>query len=111
MVDGLGRIFVSNAADGNFIGQGSLTVFSPAGTLISTANASRGYLAGGTIANEPFAPTGMGIDPSGNVWITGVNTSGAANAYGYVTELIGIAAPVVTPTSVASSTNRYGSRP
>ena len=77
MVDGLGRIFVSNAADANFVGQGSLTVFSPTGTLISTANASRGYLAGGTINNEPFAPAGMGIDPSGNVWITGVNTSGA----------------------------------
>ena len=50
----------------------------------------------------------MKIDPSGNLWITGGNRLGRPQA---VTELIGIAAPVVTPLSVASSTGKLGTRP
>jgi hypothetical protein len=109
VIDGLGRAFVSNDTTPDESTPGSLTVFSPTGALISTANSMTGYLANNTIAYEPYAPTGLGIDASGNVWISGINN--APNGYGFVTELIGIAAPVVTPTSVASSTNKYGVRP
>jgi hypothetical protein len=109
MIDGLGRAFVSNSTTADFSGPGSLTVFSPTGTLLSKANANQGYLANNTINNEVFGPTGLAIDASGNVWITGINNS--ATAYGYVTELIGIAAPIMTPTTVESSTNTYGVRP
>jgi hypothetical protein len=110
MVDGLGRTFVSNGTASDFSTPGSLTVFSSTGTLLSTANGSVGYLAGNTIPGEPFAPTGLAIDQSGNVWISGVNNVTSV-PYQYVTELIGIAAPVVTPNTVASSTNKYGQRP
>ncbi|MEO7028266.1 MAG: hypothetical protein ABI147_02555 [Acidobacteriaceae bacterium] len=111
MIDGLGRAFVSNSTSANTSTPGSLTVFSPTGTLLSTANGSMGYLANNTINNAPFLPTGMGIDPSGNVWITGINTSASPNAIGFVTEIIGVAAPILTPTTVQSSTNKYGVRP
>ena len=110
MVDGLGRTFVSNGTNASYTTPGSLTVFSSAGTLLSTANASVGYLAGNTIPGEPFVPTGLAIDPSGNVWISGVNNL-ATVPYQFVTELIGIAAPVLTQVTVQSSTNKYGQRP
>ncbi len=110
LIDGLGRAFVSNATNGSFSAPGSLTVFSSTGTLLSTANGGEGYLAGNTIPSEPFTPTGLGIDLSGNVWISGVNLL-ASPSYQFVTEIVGIAAPVVTPTTVASSTNKYGQRP
>jgi hypothetical protein len=106
MIDGLGRAFVSNY-NGNGLG-GSLTVFSNSGVLISTANSSLGYLANNTIIDEPWGPDGLVIDGSGDVWITGYNDLAAT---GFITEIIGVAAPVTTPTSVASSSNKYGVRP
>ncbi len=106
MIDGLGRAFVSNYT-GNGLG-GSLTVFSNTGALISTANSSLGYLANNAISDEPWGPDGLVIDGSGDVWITGYNDLAD---YGFVTEIIGVAAPVATPTSVASSSNKYGVRP
>jgi hypothetical protein len=109
MMDGVGRAFVSNATSVDFSTPGSLTIFSPTGTLLSTANSSQGYFANNTINSEVFAPTGLAIDLSGNVWITGINNLG--NGYGFVTEVIGIAAPITTPTTVESSTNTYGVRP
>lgn len=110
MVDGLGRLFVTNGTATDFSTPGTLTVFGSDGTLLSTANANQGYLAGNTIPGEPFAPTGLGIDPSGNVWISGVAADPNA-PYQFVTEIIGIAAPITTPTTVQSSTNKYGVRP
>jgi hypothetical protein len=56
-----------------------------------------------------MGPEGIAIDGSGDVWITGYND--LASAYGFVTEIIGVAAPVTTPNSVASSANMYGVRP
>ncbi len=46
----------------------------------------------------------LAIDPSGNVWIT--NYLGSA-----VVELVGAAAPVVTPLSVAAGNNQLGTKP
>ena len=119
-IDGLGRAWVSNvalAADYSVLatpGYGSVTAFSPDGTLISNvstpisdAPSFLGYTAAGTITQIPVV-LGMKIDPSGNLWIAGGNQLGKLQA---VTELIGIAAPVVTPLSVASSTGRLGTRP
>ena len=119
-IDGLGRAWVSNVAlDASFNvldlpGYGSVTVFSPTGTLISNvstpitgAPSFLGYTAAGTITQLPLVLS-MKIDPSGNLWIAGGNRLGKLQA---VTELIGIAAPVVTPLSVASSTGKLGTRP
>ena len=46
----------------------------------------------------------LAIDPSGNVWITDYSGGG-------VTEIVGAAAPVVTPLSVAAGTNQLGQKP
>ncbi|MGA8938936.1 MAG: hypothetical protein WB439_07210 [Acidobacteriaceae bacterium] len=46
----------------------------------------------------------LAIDPSGNLWIT--NYTGNS-----VVEMIGVAAPVVTPLSVAAGTNSLGAKP
>jgi len=46
----------------------------------------------------------LAIDPSGNVWITNYTGGG-------VTEIVGAAAPVVTPLSVAAGTNALGQKP
>jgi hypothetical protein len=44
------------------------------------------------------------IDGSGNVWVNNRNN-------GTLTELLGLAAPVVTPIAVASQYNALGVRP
>ena len=121
-IDGLGRAWVSNvalAADGSVLaapGYGSVTAFSPNGTLISdvstptSAEPFLGYTAGGTITQLPLG-LAMKIDPSGNLWIAGGIPGTPAGRTQAVTELIGIAAPVVTPLSRASSTQQLGKRP
>ena len=119
-VDGLNRAWVSNlASDGNGNAlnlPGSVTAFSTngtTGTLISTSTTTTsagtllGYTAAGAISQQPNGPQSIKVDPSGNLWITGYNATGSQ----VITELIGIAAPVVTPLSVASSTGKLGTRP
>jgi hypothetical protein len=50
-------------------------------------------------------PTAIGLDASGNVWVlSGTNPS-------TVTEFVGVAAPVVTPTSVALQRKKLGKAP
>ncbi len=120
IIDGLGRAWVSNAptdATGNLLASyppGSVTAFSPTGTLISTSTTDTtsaggglfyGYTAVGTIPQSPTIS--IKIDPSGNLWISG----NSPTAGEFVTELIGIAAPVVTPLSVAVSNNKLGTLP
>jgi hypothetical protein len=53
-------------------------------------------------------PGGVAVDGSGNLWLSG---GGAGGVPGYVTEVIGIAAPVVTPKSVALTNNTIATRP
>jgi hypothetical protein len=50
------------------------------------------------------------VDGSGNLWFTGTNNSYTA-VPNYVTEVIGIAAPVVTPKATAVTNNTIGTRP
>ena len=120
IVDGLNRIWVSNCALGN-TGHvcipgvpGSVSVFDNTGNLISSSSTTSqgtlllGYTAVGTIPRQPNTPQGIKIDASGNVWVTGFNGNAVAPV---VTELVGIAAPVVTPISEAVRLHTLGTRP
>jgi len=54
-------------------------------------------------------PLNLAIDPSGNIWITNYNNGGTSS----VTEIIGTAAPVVTPLSAAAAAtpSKLGAKP
>ena len=54
-------------------------------------------------------PFRLAIDRSGSVWVAnlGTTTTGAST----VTELVGVAAPVVTPMSLAIQNNALNQRP
>jgi hypothetical protein len=88
-IDGSGQIWTAN-------GSGSLSVFSNAGTALSPA--------AGLAPNSLSTPTGIAIDNAGSVWIgnSGNNT---------VTEVIGAAVPVATPTQSAVQNITLGTKP
>jgi hypothetical protein len=88
-IDGNGSVWVAN-------GNGSLSHFSNGGTVISPSN--------GFVDSSLSTPTGIVLDGAGNVWI-----SNGGNAS--ITEFIGGAAPVITPTVSASSSNSLGVKP
>lgn len=103
-VDGLGNIFA-----GGYLGDtsmGGLVEFSNSGVLLSPDN---GFAGSNVIPVVPEVAEGIHIDGSGNVWIAGSNNGTALPSY--VAEVIGIAAPVVTPRSVAVANNTLGTRP
>ena len=81
-------------------------------TLVLTSPAA-GYTANNTIVPSGDVPEGIAVDGSGNLWITGyvLDYNGNAQPNAYVTELIGIAGPVVTPIAVAAATGALGSQP
>ena len=108
-VDGDGNVFVSN------YGPGGLTEFSNNGTLLS---GPYGYTGGGILYNNTISygmsyGFGMQVDSSGDLWT--VEISGQINGFLFsdnsVYEFIGIAAPAVTPLSVALKNNTLGTRP
>ena len=133
-LDGLGNVFVAtlvpkgtasyNAGTTN---PASLIEFTSTGTLVSPAagyfpstgqsNTGNTGLIG--LTSQVIAPGGVAIDASGNVWLSGndgqsVPSSGNVNngnLPAYVTEIIGIAAPVVTPKSVALNQGKITTRP
>ena len=90
-IDGSGNAWLTNFENGS----NSVTEFANDGTAIS---GSSGYTAAGALT-KPFT---LAIDGSGNVWV------GTSNG---VTELIGAATPVVTPTSAGVKNNTLGTRP
>jgi len=106
-VDGLGNVFSGTYLYPFFVNSmGGLIEFSNAGALLSPGN---GYAGSNVIPVLPEVPGGIAIDGSGNVWIAGTNNS--TSLPNYVAEVIGIAAPVTTPLSVAVKNNTLGTRP
>jgi len=89
-VDGANNVWVAEVAGT------SVVEYAPSGSLISS---SLGY-GTGSIRN----PAGVAVDGSGNVWIANANE-------GVITELVGAAAPVVTPLSAGVRNNALGTRP
>ena len=97
-IDGLGNVWIGNYADNATIEVNN------SGTLLSPAD---GYTGG--VQNYPILPA---IDGSGNVWLPGPGSTPDGTT---IVELIGAAAPVVTPISPVypgtASTNGLGVRP
>ena len=56
-------------------------------------------------------PLNVAIDPSGNIWITNYTGGTVTNSTGSVVEIIGTAAPVVTPLSAAAGGSLLGQKP
>jgi hypothetical protein len=115
-IDGLGNAFVSA-----YISQTvpeTIVEFSSTGTLLSptlgyapTTGAvnSKGTALVGLTDIITTDPGGVAIDASGNLWLSGTNGGTALPTY--VTEVIGLAAPVVTPKSLAITNNTIATRP
>lgn len=95
-VDGAGQVWVANTGTSNVM------ELSSSGSAISP---DLGYTGGNL--NDPY---GIAIDASGNVWTANLFTSTGVGT-GSVTQLIGAAAPVVTPLSVGVRDNTLGARP
>jgi len=91
-VDGLGNVWVANNAGK------SVTELNNSGAAFSPTT---GFLGGAM--NSPFS---LAIDGSGNVWVS--NNASGSNS---VTEIVGAAAPVVTPLALAVKNSTLGKRP
>jgi hypothetical protein len=96
-VDGLGNVWVANtgptAKPGN-----SVTELNNSGAAFSP---STGFIGGAM--SSPFS---LAMDGSGNVWVS--NNNLGSNS---VTEIVGAAAPVVTPLALAVKNSTLGKRP
>lgn len=92
-VDGAGQIWVANTGVNV---KSNVVELSSSGNVISPDS---GYQ-GGNIQH----PDGIAVDGSGNVWVLNQLNS-------TVTQLIGAAAPVITPLSVGERDNTLGTKP
>jgi len=111
-VDGAGYIWVANSAattlnSSTYVSMSKLTNTGAPISLDATS-AQPGGFAKATTATSP-APRGIAIDPSGNVWMTGCSTpANCSGGTSFVLELVGAAAPVVTPLAAAQGSNSLG---
>jgi len=92
-VDGAGYIWIANTNN-------SITLLDAAGNALSPTT---GFTGGGM-----STPASISIDAAGNVWVA--NSTGSGNN-GSLTEILGGADPVVTPTSTAVKTSTLGVKP
>ena len=105
-IDGLGNVWVANRASSTTggvseftptttaTGVTSIVAKSPAGTAVFGFGSTYAY----------SGPLGVAIDGSGNVW---VETGGGS----YLNEIVGAAAPVVTPNALSIKNGKIGLRP
>ncbi len=94
-VDGLGNVWLANS------GSNSVSEFLSTGRAQSGAS---GY--GSSVLLNPFR---VALDRSGNLWVANLGTPVAGS--GLITQIVGAAAPVVTPLSVAIQSNALNQRP
>jgi hypothetical protein len=135
-VDGGGNIWgaaYSGGAGANTTISSYLVEFSSAGALLSPSAISKGTYGytgtgGGTetqtiltnsglglsVGNHQIPMTGIAVDGSGNIWVanaTVMNSCSGASCAEQLVEFVGLAAPVVTPTSVALQNYALGTKP
>jgi streptogramin lyase len=94
-IDGLGNVWVANAGPAGTPGK-SVTELNNSGAAFSP---STGFIGGAM--SSPFS---LAIDGSGNVWVSN-------NSSNSVTEIVGAAAPVLTPLALAVKNTKLGVRP
>lgn len=99
VVDGANRIWTANG------GNNSISEFSSAGTAISP---STGYKSSGLSGTSWLA-----IDKAGDVWVSSSTPTAVTGTsdYGAITEFVGAATPVVTPTAQALQNGQLGVTP
>ena len=94
-LDGLGNVWLVNS------GSNSVSQFLSSGRPQSGAG---GY--GSSVLLNPFR---LAIDRSGSVWVANLGSSSPNT--GSVTQIVGVAAPVVTPQALAIQNNALNQRP
>ncbi len=109
-IDGLNTVWLNTQNTSNGAATGGVLRYSNAGTLISPA---AGYQAVGAVLNSGDVPEGLAVDRSGNLWVSGYMLDANFNATPnpFVTELIGIAGPVVTPVVTGVVNGTIATRP
>ena len=109
-LDGADNVLLNTQNNNALNTPGALLEYSNAGVLISPAS---GITANATLPDSGDVPEGIAVDGSGNLWTTGYMLDANDNAQpnAVVTELVGFAAPVVTPIAVAAKNNALGTRP
>ena len=131
VVDGASNVFVGNeypnssgasATTGTYSiaeyttsGSGTTATFialSPTGSIPTTCSTSAGCATGGGFFDNDFdEPFDMQVDPSGNLWVINSGTAASTVNGTSITELVGVAVPVVTPLSVAVKNGQLGTKP
>jgi hypothetical protein len=103
VLDGAGDLWlVTQGISGSTIVPISLTELSSSGASLNPNGIAPGFISPSV---NPAGPTSIAADASGNVWIlSGTNP-------GVLTEFVGVAVPVVTPTSVAVQKHKLGKTP
>jgi hypothetical protein len=97
-VDGAGNLWVSDNIGSS---PAAVSEFSSVGAILSPANGVNGSTTVGFSHAGLFNSQGIGIDPSGNVWVA--DQVAAAGAGSGVFEIVGAAVPTVTPIASALS--------
>jgi hypothetical protein len=105
-VDGAGNAWVTNNKPTS---PGTVAEFSGNGTLLSPALTSPAAVPGFSHAGISTAQ-GITIDASGNVWVADNVAAGNTNA-NTVFEIVGSAAPTVTPIALALKNNAVAQKP
>ncbi|WP_213805466.1 chitobiase/beta-hexosaminidase C-terminal domain-containing protein [Granulicella sp. dw_53] len=131
VMDGAGHIFtVTGSPDTTAITPGIVDEFAVSSSGVTQISPSTGYTGTGTGESPTINPdrnaslilqnglsvpaagvTGAAIDGSGNLWVLNVDTGSTASPGNALVEFVGIAAPVVTPTSLALQFGQVGVRP
>lgn len=94
-LDGLGNVWLVNS------GSNSISEFLSSGRPQSGAG---GY--GSSVLANPFR---LAIDRSGSVWVANLASTGTGKST--ITQMVGVAAPVVTPLALAIQNNALNQRP
>ena len=110
VIDGAGHIFAANF---NSTGTAAiLDEFSTTGAALSPAEGfSASSAEESVVLNKAATQKAMSVDGSGNVWVLNGNTGNASVVGNALVQMIGLAAPVVTPNSVALTNGELATRP